>query len=153
VSTPDALSVLNPSIVGQAEKAHNAVLDRVLAGTTLDERQWITLQLAFSSNGGSSAADLVARVTSRAKYAPATVETAIDALARAGLLERSPDQWVGVTSVGAALIGELRAKIAQYIARAYGQIASDDLATAARVLTTITAALSEELAAADEADA
>jgi DNA-binding MarR family transcriptional regulator len=153
VSTPDAPSVLNPSIVGQAEKAHNAVLDRVLAGTTLDERQWITLQLAFSLNGGSSAAGLVARVTSKAKYAPAAVETAIDALAQAGLLERSPDQWVSVTPVGAAFVGELRRKITRYIGRAYGQIAADDLATTARVLTTITAALSEELAAAGEADA
>ena len=150
MSTPDALSVLNPSIVGQAEKAHNAVLDRVLAGTTLDERQWITLQLAFSLDGGSSAAGLVARITSKARYAPAAVETAIDALAQGGLLERSPDEWVSVTSDGAVLIGELRAKVAQYIGRAYGQISRDDLATAARVLTTITATLSKELAAADE---
>lgn len=39
-------TVLNPSIVGQAEKAHGAVLTKVLAGTTLDEQQWITLQFA-----------------------------------------------------------------------------------------------------------
>lgn len=150
MSTPDALSVLNPSIVGQAEKAHNAVLDRVLAGTTLDERQWITLQLALSLDGGSAAADLVARVASKAKYLPATVESAIDALVRAGLLERSPDERVSVTPDGSALVGKLRMKVAGYIGRAYGQISRDDLVTAARVLTTITATLSKELAASSD---
>jgi hypothetical protein len=39
-------AVLNPAIVGQAEKAHGAVLKRLLADTTLDEQQWITLQFA-----------------------------------------------------------------------------------------------------------
>lgn len=146
MTTPDALATLNPSIVGQAEKAHNAVLERVLAGTSLDERQWITLQLAVAAGTGTRIADLVARVSGAAKYSPAVVETAIEALTGSGLLDRSAGEELAVTAAGTALVGELRAKVAEHIGAAYGQIPAEDLATAARVLKTITATLSEDLA-------
>lgn len=149
MSTPDPLATLNPSIVGQAEKAHNAVLDRVLVGTSLDERQWITLQLAMAAGSATPVADLVTRVSAAAKFSPAVVETAIAALTESGLVERAPNHELTVTGAGTSLVGELRSKAADHIARAYGQIPAEDLATAARVLTAITATLSEDLARLD----
>jgi hypothetical protein len=149
MTAADPLATLNPSIVGQAEKAHNAVLDRVLAGTSLDERQWITLQLASAAGAGTSVSDLVARVSAAAKFSPAVVEAAIEALTGAALLDRSADDKVTVTAAGTALVGQLRAKAAEFIGRAYGQIPAEDLAIAARVLATITATLSEDLARSD----
>jgi hypothetical protein len=50
-----------------------------------------------------------------------------------------------VTPEGLALVTALRGRIAEFIGPAYGSIASEDLATAARVLTALTAKLSEEL--------
>ena len=52
-------TVLSPSIVGQAEKAHGAVLRKVLAGTGLDEQQWITVQFAGAAGAGISRDDLI----------------------------------------------------------------------------------------------
>jgi hypothetical protein len=118
MTTPDALATLNPSIVGQAEKAHNAVLERVLAGTSLDERQWITLPLAIAAGAGTRVPDLVARVAQAAKYSPAVAGAAIEALTRSGFLGRSADEELTVTAVGTALVGELRTKVAEHIGAA-----------------------------------
>lgn len=140
MTTSNPLATLNPSIVGQAEKAHNAVLDRVLAGTGLDERQWITLQLAQAA-GPIARSALVSRVSSAAKYDPAAVDAALAALATAGLVSASGDR-VTVTDAGAAQVGALRAIVAELIGPAYSSVSEEDKAVAARVLIQITAALS-----------
>lgn len=147
--TTAALATLNPSIVGQAEKAHNAVLDRVLAGTTLDERQWITLQLAIATGGAVRVSDLISRVSGAAKFPPMAVDAAIGALTGTGLLDRGAEDDVTVSAAGTALVADLRGKVADFIGIAYGQVPADDLATAGRVLKAITVSLSDELARRD----
>lgn len=148
MSENNPLATLNPSIVGRAEKAHTAVLKEVLTDTTLDESQWITLQLALGSAEQLDRASLIDRVTSAAKYDPATVDSAVAALGAASLLEwrgDDPNSLV-VTVKGHDLVAALRTKIAQRVRAAYGSIPAEDLATAARVLTSVTAKLSESLA-------
>jgi DNA-binding MarR family transcriptional regulator len=147
---PDSnpLATLNPSIVGQAEKAHTAILWRVLAGTCLDEQQWITVQLAAASGDTPSRRELVERVASAAKYDPNAVETAIAALTGAGLISELPGDRLSVTGEGRELVKSLRAKVGDQVGRAYGSVPAEDLAIAARVLTTITTILSEDLASA-----
>jgi len=147
MSALDALTVLNPSIIGQAEKAHSAVLDLVLVGTSLDEKQWITLQLTAAADGPVRADELVAQVTNKAKFAAADVRAALEGLTRADLIAGSDAELITVTEVGATLVAELRAKAARYVSHAYEQIPTADLIVAARVLTTITATLSADLAA------
>ena len=86
-------------------------------------------------------------MSSAAKYNDRAVEAAITALTKASLVEvhaGERDQLL-VTPEGLALVTALRGRIAEFIGPAYGSIASEDLATAARVLTAITAKLSEEL--------
>jgi DNA-binding MarR family transcriptional regulator len=148
-------AVLSPSIVGQAEKAHGAVLRKVLTGTSLDEQQWITVQFADGAGGSISRGDLIGRVTAAAKFDPQAVDRAVTALIGASLLEQRPgadDQLaatdqLAVTPAGRELVSALRERIGGLIAGAYGSVPSQDLATAARVLVTITARLSAELAA------
>ncbi len=147
MSAPDALTVLNPSIIGQAEKAHNAVLDLVLAGTPLDEKRWISLQLTAAADGPVPADELVAQVANKAKFAPADVRAALEGLTRSDLVAGSAADLITVTEIGAGLVAELRAKAAGYIRHAYEQISTEDLIVAARVLTTITATLSADIAA------
>jgi hypothetical protein len=141
------LTVLNPAIVGQAEKAHAAVLKRLLADTTLDEQQWITLQFAAGAGNAARRGDLVTRVSSAAQYDHDAVEAAIAALINASLIEQPPgaDDQVAVSAGGQTLLTTLRNKVAELISPAYEAIPPEDLATAARVLTTITAKLNEEL--------
>ena len=148
MSNADPLRTLNPSIVGQAEKAHTAILNKVLTGTTLDEHQWITLQLALRSGERIDPECLTDEVSRAAKYPPGEVETAITALVEASLMKRLPDdpRSLAVTAEGQELVTALRAKVAHYVGGAYGSIPAEDLATTARVLTTITAKLSEDLA-------
>jgi DNA-binding MarR family transcriptional regulator len=140
-------TVLSPSIVGQAEKAHGAVLRKVLAGTSLDEQQWITVQFADAAGAGISRGDLIGRVSAAAKFDPPTVDRAVTALIGASLLEQRPgaDDQLAVTQAGRDLVSALRARIGELIAGAYGSVPPADLATAARVLVTITARLSAEL--------
>ena len=148
MGTGDPLTALNPSIVGQAEKAHGAILRRILAATTLDEKQWITMNLAIGMGTPIDREQLVARVAAAAKFDPNAIEAAIASLAAARLLGLGDDDHhLTVTNAGRSLIDDLRAAIAGTVGRAYGEIPAEDLATAARVLTAITTRLSEELTA------
>jgi hypothetical protein len=140
-------TVLSPSIVGQAEKAHGAVLRKVLAGTSLDEQQWITLQFADGAGAGIQRGELIDRVSQAAKFDARAIDGAITALIGAGLLEQRPDDEVQVTPEARELVSSLRERIGGLIAGAYGSVPPEDLAIAARVLVTITARLSADLAA------
>lgn len=137
-------ATLNPSIVGHAEKTHNAVLYRALAGTTLDEPKWITLVLAIAAGAPVDRAKQVAHVAQTARFAPGDVETAIERLLSAALLSEE-DGRLALTSKGLALVERVQSTTSPIVARAYSHIPDEDLATAGRVLTEITARLSAEL--------
>jgi DNA-binding MarR family transcriptional regulator len=146
IATP---TTLNPAIIGQAEKAHKAILDRILAETTLDEKQWITVQVALAAGASFDRVQLVAGVASAAKFDAADVEAAIAALTGAGLVQAAPgaDGQLTFTVEGRVLVENLRGETRAIIARAYRDIPAEDLATTARVLTAVTAKISDELGA------
>ena len=47
--------MFNAQLLGQTEKAANAILDRLLAEPRLSEPQWVTLSIAAASGGKTSA--------------------------------------------------------------------------------------------------
>jgi DNA-binding MarR family transcriptional regulator len=147
MSNPDAPLTLNPSIIGMAEKAHSAILRKILKGTSLDEPQWITLQMALGAGESIGRPDLVEGVARAARFDPPVVEAAIAALIDASLMEKVPGDAgrLAVTDAGRALVSTLRGKVSEQINDAYGSIDPEDLATAARVLTAVTAKLSDVL--------
>jgi hypothetical protein len=108
--------------------------------------------LTWSSSRSAGATfdrvQLVARVASAAKFDPPDVEAAIAAPTGTGLVQAVPGAGgqFTVTELGRALVEKLREETRQAVERTYGAIPAEDLATAARVLTTITVRLSEELA-------
>ena len=140
-------STLTPAIVGQTEKAHTAILTRALADTTLDERQWITLNVAVGADQAVDRGDHVSRVAGLTTWNPAVVEQAVVQLVESDLLTERADGHIEPSDAGRALVGKIRAATGQIVARAYGVISPEDLATAARVLSTVTAELHRELAA------
>jgi hypothetical protein len=146
MSNPDPLSTLNPALVGQAEKAHNAVLKKVLSGTSLDEVQWITVQLALAAGDGVDRGELLARVHDAAKFELDTLTAALGALIRAGLVQERPagTERLAVTVAGQDLVSTLRQRVTELIGPAYGSIPPEQLAIAAQVLSALTAKLSEE---------
>ncbi|MBF6239189.1 MarR family transcriptional regulator [Nocardia otitidiscaviarum] len=141
-----APATLTPSIVGQTEKHHTAVLTRSLDGTTLDEKQWITLNQAVAAGQPVERAGHAARVASMTRWDREDVDHAVAALLEAGLLRTATDGRLQVTDSGTALTAEVRATSSAIVQAAYGAVTPDDLATAARVLATITTRMAEELA-------
>jgi DNA-binding MarR family transcriptional regulator len=139
----------SPAVLGQTEKALNAILDRQLAGTGLTERHWITLTLTVVSGGVVDRDQLVRRVAGALKVDDAEAQSLIDELAAARLLQ-APDEGslVKLTDSGQLLHTQIRAAVTQITERMWGDLPAEDLATAGRVLSTVLERANAELAAA-----
>ncbi|MFD0905616.1 hypothetical protein [Actinomadura sediminis] len=139
-------ATLTPKIVGQAEKHHTEVLARALSGTTVDEKQWIPLNQAMAAGGPVDRAGHAARVAAMTRWPVTAVDAALAALIDGGLARELPGGRVEVTDAGRALAARVRTESGRVVDRAYGAVSPEDLATAARVLTAITARMAAELA-------
>ena len=136
--------VLSTQVIGQAESALGAISGPLLArtGTTFD--QWMVLTVTAASGAAIDRGQLVDRITGARKIDAQLVETAISELTSAGLiLDRSR---VGLTEAGQARHREIRAALNEITARLFGDFPPEDLATAGRVLTIVTARANAELA-------
>lgn len=140
-------TTLNPQIVGQAEHAHRAVLDRLLAAAALTYHQWVALVLTTNGGGDLDRGALVARIAGAVKVDEATALAAVTELTALGLLATAPDGSVTLTDAGRARHRDVRGAVDEVVGRVYGDLPAEDLATAARVLTTITRSLDADLAA------
>jgi DNA-binding MarR family transcriptional regulator len=136
-------------VIGQAEKTLNAILQRQLAGTGLTEPQWITLTLTAATGGSVGRSQLAGRVAGALKVSEADAQVRITELAAARLLRAPADEGspVRLTDAGQQLFGRIRAAIAEITERLWGDLPAEDLATAGRVLSIVTARASAELAA------
>ena len=131
-------------VIGQTEKALNAILDRELAGTGLTEPQWVTLTLTLMSRGTLERDQLVERVAGALKVDDTAALAHIEDLAAAGLVDDGTP--VTVTDAGAELHGRIRAIVTEITQRLWGDLPEEDLATAGRVLGTVLARANAELA-------
>jgi DNA-binding MarR family transcriptional regulator len=138
--------------IGQTEKALNAILERQLRGTGLTEPQWIALVLtASAAAAGSIDADqLTVRLAGALKVSEATARARIDELINQGIV-RTPSgagSELELTDEGERLYSQIRAAVTQITDRLWGDLPSEDLATAAQVLSTVLTRANAELAAA-----
>jgi len=132
-------------VIGQTEKALNAILARELAGTGLTEPQWVTLTLA--RGGARDRDELGARVAGALKVSEAQAQAHIGELAAAQLLAAA-ESPVALTDAGQQLHGRIRAAVTEITQRLWADLPPEDLATAGRVLSTVLARANAELAAA-----
>jgi DNA-binding MarR family transcriptional regulator len=135
-------------VIGQTEKALQAILDRQLAGTGLTAPQWVTLTVA--SGGTVDRDQLVDRVAGALKVSEAEAQTHVSELAAAKLLQ-DPDgeaSPVMLTEAGQRLHAQIRTAISQITQRLWGDLPAADLDAAGRVLSTVLARANAELAAA-----
>jgi DNA-binding MarR family transcriptional regulator len=141
---------LSPQIVGQAENAHKPVLDRILARTGTTKNQWVALSLTAAGDGTIDRGELADRLTDALKIDDTAAVTAIAELTVEHLLADLPGEGsrVGLTDTGRSRYGQIRSAVDEVISRVYRGIPADDLATAGRVLTLITARLNTETAGA-----
>ena len=145
MSTTPAFST---QVIGQAENALGALMNRVLARTGGTFRQWVALNLTAASGGAIDRGQLVSRITGAVKIDDSAALAAIAELTASRLMESVPgeDSRVGLTDAGQARYQQIRTAIGEITARLYGDLPADDLATTGRVLTTITARANAELA-------
>jgi hypothetical protein len=139
-------------VIGQTEKALNAILDRQLAGTGLTGPQWVTLTITALSGEAVDRDQLVDRVAGAIRVSGAEAQARISELAAAQLLqvpngEGSP---VKLTDAGQQLHGQIRTAVIEITERLWSDLPAEDLATAGRVLSTVLARADTELATASE---
>jgi DNA-binding MarR family transcriptional regulator len=140
-------------LLGQTEKAANAILDRLLAEPGLTEPQWITLRITAMSSGTLDRGQLIDRVIGALKVSEAEAQARVAELVAAGLLrvQEGDPATVKLTDAGERLHAHIRAATTEITQRLWGDLPVEDLATAGRVLSTVLARADIELAGAAQA--
>jgi hypothetical protein len=140
-----ATTTLSPQVIGQAERAHQPLMDRILARSGTTFPQWVALGTVAAGGGDVSRDEVRSRLTGAIKISDAAAAEALAGLTTAGLLHVQPDNGsrVGLTAPGRERYREIRAAVDQVTDRLYGSIPPSDLATAGRVLALITARANE----------
>ena len=138
----------NAQLLGQTEKAANAILARLLAEPGLTEPQWVTLSITATGGGTLDRCQLADRIASALKASRTEAQARIAELAGARLLHLPDDHHAAVklTDAGERLYARIRAATTQITQRLWGDLPAEDLATAGRVLTTVLARANAELA-------
>jgi hypothetical protein len=145
---PSTTPAFGAPLLGQTEKALNAILARELAGSGLSEPQWVSLTVTVAGGGTADHEQLVARLAGVLKVGAAEARARIAELAAAELLEVPGDATapVTVTDAGQQLHGRIRGSVTEITRRMWGDLPAEDLATAGRVLSTVLARADGELA-------
>lgn len=137
----------NAQLLGQTEKAANAILDRLLAEPRLSEPQWVTLSITAASDGTLIGGRLTDRVAGALKVSEGEAHKRITELAARGLVHHSDDdQAVTLTDPGRQVYDQIRAAVTEITERLWGDLPVEDLATAGHVLDTVLTRADVELA-------
>jgi hypothetical protein len=135
---------LNGQVIGLAHYATRAVFLRRLATVDTTFEQSIVLNLLAASGGTLTRGEIVEGATFSLKVDPEVVLEAIEQLAGRGTVAAADE--VSLTDAGQALNARIRGWVGELTERLYGDLPADDLAVAARILTTLTERANAELA-------
>lgn len=102
-------------LLGQTEKAANAILDRLLAEPGLTEPQWVALTLGVASGGTVERDEFVNRVSGALKIGEARAQSLLAELAVAQLLDVPDDGHAPpkVTDAGQQVYGTIRVRVGE----------------------------------------
>lgn len=141
-------ATFSTALVGQAESAFGAILDRELAGTGLSAPQWITLSVALAGGGTVERGQLVERVARARRVDSPEVQAYVDDLIAAQLVQATGETAgpVTVTEAGRQLHRRVSTAVTDVTRRLWGDLAAEDLAAAARVLSAVLVRAEQELA-------
>jgi DNA-binding MarR family transcriptional regulator len=134
---------LNTQVIGQAESALGALLEPLLAGAGITFQQWLVLTVTAASGGRTDRGQLVARISGARKVDGTLVESAIAELAAAGLATATG--LLALTDAGQNVYERVRGAIDELNAELFA-FPPEDLATAGRVLSIVTARANAVLA-------
>jgi len=119
-----------PVLLGQTEKTLQALLQRALAGTGLNEPQWVALRLANMLDGQVDHAGLIAAVADRTKFSDATEIVA-------SLDERRLVADGQPTEAGRKLVADVLAASERANGSLWRDLPGDDVEAATRVLNEV----------------
>lgn len=134
---------LNGRVIGQAERATRAVLDRLLAEHGIPFETSVAINLLDAAGGREPADALIARMLDGLRVPEIEVWAAVDDARRRGLVDGT--DVLELTEAGRRHFADIQAGIAAITGRLYGDIPTTDLEVAARVLLTITDRAKAEL--------
>jgi hypothetical protein len=137
MTSPDGTRPFGAQLLGETEKALNAILRRELSGTGVTEPQWVTLTITAVSDGRLDAQHLVLRVAGGLRVDPEQAGQHISELTTAGLLHARENGGAVLTAEGHALWTRVRANTLAITQGLWGDLPSNDLEVAARVLATV----------------
>jgi hypothetical protein len=148
-------TTFTPQVLGETEKALNAILIRELTANGLTEHQWIALQLTAAAGGTLPHEHLVGRLAGALKRGATYAEERVDELVRAGLLTYVDDNGEGLVSItetGRRIHGGIRATVAEITGRLWGDLPQPDLDVTGRTLATILERANAEFSVGSGAD-
>jgi hypothetical protein len=128
------LQTFGTALIGQTEKALNAILERQLTGTGITEPQWVTLTLTVTGGGSIGRAELIRRVGRATRFGGASVAERITELTAAGFVAAGDENTIDVTSAGHAQWTAVRTALGGITQDLWGDLPAEDLAVAGRVL-------------------
>lgn len=132
-------------LIGQTEKAMNAILVRLLAGA-VTEPQWVTLVLAARSAGSAGRDQFSGRVAQALQVDQTTAADHIGQLAAKGLVSTDADA-ITPTEAGQRLLNRVRGQTGEIIQRLWGDLPAADHEATLRMLSTVLARAQAELGA------
>jgi hypothetical protein len=137
-------TAFGPALIGQTEKALDAILVRELDGTGVSPAAWVVLKLAEGPGGRIGRQGLVDRARVQAKFAPEKSEAAIESLLSLGLLDADGGD-VSPTPAARELQARVVGATDEVRGRLWGDLPEADLATAGGVLATVLSRANAEL--------
>ncbi|HEX4463515.1 MAG TPA: hypothetical protein VH042_02605 [Solirubrobacterales bacterium] len=130
--TPTAFG---PALIGQTEKALDAILVRELDGTGLSPSGWVILKLAEGAGGRLARQELADLGTVQAKFDTEKSTDAIESTLSLGLLEADGGD-VALTPAARELQARVVGTTDEIRDRLWGDLPEADLVAAGRVLAT-----------------
>ncbi|MHA6765446.1 hypothetical protein [Streptacidiphilus sp. PAMC 29251] len=142
------IPTVNGQVIGQAHYATRAILELLLARTGTTFHQSVALNATADSGAVINREQLITRMTGTLKIDDSTARAALAELTGSALMEAVPGDESGLrlTDAGQTLNRRIRTDLAEITARLYADFSADDLATAGRLLTVVTARANAELA-------
>jgi hypothetical protein len=128
------MTTLNGQVIGEAQRAVQILLDQLLSRTGTTFHQWVALNTIAASGGSATQEQSETRMTTGLQIDAAAVSRTLAELGAAGLIDGG-----SFTAAGRIRHAEIQAGISGITARLYGDVPNEDLATAGRVLATVTA--------------
>ena len=131
-------TTFTPQVLGETEKALNAILVRELDAVGLTEHQWIALRLTVIAGGALAREQLVGRLAGALKVGADDAEARIEEVAGRGLLQASGAEGdVAVTQAGTDVHARVRGAVAEITQRLWGDLPAEDLHATGRTLAAI----------------